>query len=247
MRNFKLTLEYDGTAFNGWQVQSQGECTIQGELTQSLFQVFKQKVTVIASGRTDAGVHALGQVVHFKVKTRMAPYEIQKALTSFLPSDIVVVAAEEVDLDFHAQYSVKSKTYRYTILNRSYASALERNRCHFYPYSLNVSRMRREAKALIGKKDCKSFEAADRDRKKHTTVRTIKKVTVRKKGDWITIDIQADGFLYKMVRNIVGTLLEVGNGRLPLGSIKRILAQKDRCQAGQTAQPQGLCLVEVRY
>ena len=109
MRNFKLTIEYDGTDFNGWQVQSQGERTIQGELTQALFQVFKQLVTVIASGRTDAGVHALGQVVHFKAKTRMAPHEIQKALTSFLPSDIVVVAAEEVSLSFHAQYSVKSK------------------------------------------------------------------------------------------------------------------------------------------
>lgn len=247
MRNFKLTIEYDGTGFNGWQIQSQGERTVQGEIQQVLLQVFKQKVAVIASGRTDAGVHALGQVINFKVKSRMTPQEVQKAMTSFLPADIVVRDAQEVALDFHSQYSVKSKTYRYTILNRSYASAKERNFCHFYPYKINLKRMRQEAKAFVGKKNFKSFEAADHERGKHTTVRRIKRVDIKKKDEWVVIDIEADGFLYKMVRNIVGTLLDAGSGRLSKGGVSAILAKKDRCQAGETAEPQGLCLLEVKY
>lgn len=247
MRNFKLTLEYDGTGFNGWQLQSQGERTIQGEIQKVLLQVFKQKVVVFASGRTDAGVHALGQVINFKVRSRMSPRDVQNALKAFLPSDIVVNHSEEVGPDFHAQYSAKGKTYRYTILNRSYPSAKERNFCHFYPHKLNVSRMRREAKTLVGKHDFKSFEAADRERAAHSTVRKIKRIDIRKKDHWITVDIEADGFLYKMVRNIIGTLLDAGSNRLPDGGVKGILKQKDRCRAGETAEPQGLCLVEVKY
>jgi tRNA pseudouridine38-40 synthase len=247
MGNFKLTLEYDGTGFNGWQQQSQGERTVQGELEKVLFQIFKTKVNAIASGRTDAGVHALGQVVSFKTDTKMTPLQIHRAMNALLPSDIAALNVKEVDSEFHAQYSVKSKTYRYTILNRQYRSAHERNRCHYFSYPLNVAVMKREAKALVGKKDFKSFEASDPVRARHTTVRTVKKIVIRKKGDWVTIDIEADGFLYKMVRNIVGTLLEVGTGRLTPGSIKRILTKKDRTKAGETAVPQGLCLLEVKY
>ena len=247
MRNFKLILEYDGTGFNGWQVQSQGERTVQGEIQKVLFQIFKHKVVVIASGRTDAGVHALGQVINFKVRSRMSPLEVQRAMTAFLPTDIVIKNAEDVDPAFHAQHEARSKTYRYTILNRKYSSAKERNFCHFYPHRMNLSRMRKEAKTLVGRKDFKSFEAADHQRAKHSTVRAIKRVDIRKKNDWVTIDIEADGFLYKMVRNIVGTLLDAGSGRLPKGEIKSILTKKDRCLAGQTAEPQGLCLLEVKY
>jgi tRNA pseudouridine38-40 synthase len=247
MRNFKLTLEYDGTGFKGWQLQSQGERTVQGELKRVLLQIFKAHVTVIASGRTDAGVHAAGQVVNFKVVTRMSPLEIFKALNALLPPDISVVEVQEVDLKFHAILHVKSKTYRYTVLHRNYPSALYRNHCHFYWNPLNMSRMREEAKAMVGKKDFKSFEASDPVRRKHSTVRTVKKILIRKKGPWITIDIQADGFLYKMVRNMVGTLLQAGSGRLPKGAIKRILRKKDRTHAGNTAVAQGLCLLEVKY
>jgi tRNA pseudouridine38-40 synthase len=247
MRNFKLTLEYDGTGFNGWQTQSQGERTVQNELEKVLCKVFKAKVPATASGRTDAGVHALGQVVHFKTETRMKPAEVQRALNALLPSDIVVLNVKEVDPDFHAQYSVKSKTYRYTILNRSFPSALHRNHCHFYPHPLNVSRMRDGAKALIGRKDFKSFEASDPARAKHTTVRTVKRIVIRQDGPWITVDIEADGFLYKMVRNIVGTLLETGRGRLAKGEVRRILKNRDRTKAGETAVPQGLCLLAVKY
>jgi tRNA pseudouridine38-40 synthase len=246
-RNFKLTLEYDGTDFKGWQLQSQGERTVQGELKKVLYQILKSHVTVIASGRTDAGVHATGQVVNFKAVTRMTPKSLRLGLNALLPPDISVVKVEEVDLKFHAILDVKSKTYRYTILHRDYPSAIHRNHSHFYWNPLNISRMREEAKALVGKKDFKSFEASDPVRRKHSSVRTVKKITIRKQGHWITIDIQADGFLYKMVRNIVGTLLEAGGGRLPKGGIKRILQKKDRTHAGNTAVPQGLCLLEVKY
>jgi tRNA pseudouridine38-40 synthase len=247
MRNFKLTLEYDGTGFNGWQMQSQGERTVQGELEKVLFQIFKAKVNAIASGRTDAGVHALGQVVSFKAETHMKPAEIQKALNALLPADIAVLAVKEVDQDFHAQYSATAKTYRYTILNRDHRSALEKDRCHFFPYPLNVRRMQEEAKALIGRKDFKSFEASDPVRQQHSTLRTIKRIVIRKQGVWVTIDVEADGFLYKMVRNIVGTLLEAGRGRLPEGRVRRILKSQDRTKAGETAVPQGLCLLKVKY
>ena len=247
VKNFKLTLEYDGTGFNGWQIQSQGERTVQGEIQKVLLQIFKQEINVIASGRTDAGVHALGQVINFKVRSRMVPREVQKAMTSFLPSDIVIKDAQEVGLKFHAQYNAISKTYRYTILNRAYASAKERNFCQFYPYKINLVRMRQEAKSFLGKNDFKSFEAADHVRAKHSTVRFIKRIDIKKKDNWIVIDIEADGFLYKMVRNMVGTLLNAASGRLPKGGIQTILDKKDRCLAGQTAEPQGLSLLEVKY
>ncbi len=247
MRNFKLTLEYDGTDFNGWQIQLQGERTVQGEVQSVLSKIFKHKVSVIASGRTDAGVHALGQVVSFKAQTKMTPVEIQKAMTSFLPADVVVRDVQEVSPKFHAQHSARSKTYRYTILNSNIPSAKERNFCHFYPYKLDLSKMRREAKALVGKHDFKSFEASDPQRGEHSSVRTIKAITITKKGDWIWIDITADGFLYKMVRNLVGVLLDAGSGRLAQGGVRKILQEKDRCKAGQTAVPQGLCLLNVVY
>lgn len=247
MRNFKLTLEYDGTDFSGWQIQLQGERTVQGEVQSVLSRIFKRNINVVASGRTDAGVHALGQVVSFRAETKMTPMEIQRAMTSFLPADIVVRNVKEVSLKFHAQHSALSKTYRYTILNDKVSSVQERNFCHFFPYELDLSMMRREAKSLVGKHNFKSFEASDPQRGRHSSVRTIQSIKITKKKDWIYIDIKADGFLYKMVRNIVGVLLDAGSGRLAKGGVRSILLEKDRCQAGQTAEPQGLCLLGVEY
>ena len=217
MRNFKITIEYDGSGFCGWQTQAQGERTVQGELEAVLLKIFKQPVKVIASGRTDSGVHAQGQVVSFKADTRMKPLEIQRALNSLLPADIAVLEAKEVKSDFHAQYSVKEKTYRYTVLNRKYRSVFLRDRVYFYPYPLNIARMRKASKYLIGRHDFKSFQAYDPLRAERQTVRTIKKIVIKKEGDLIHIDVTADGFLYKMVRNIAGTLLAIGSGQLPLG------------------------------
>ncbi|MBF0503783.1 MAG: tRNA pseudouridine(38-40) synthase TruA [Candidatus Omnitrophica bacterium] len=247
MRNFKITIEYDGSGFCGWQAQAQGERTVQGELEAVFSKVFKQPAHAIASGRTDSGVHAHGQVVSFKAETRMKPLEIQKALNSLLPSDIVVLEVKEVKSDFHAQYSVKEKTYRYTVLNRKYRSVFLRDRVYFYPYPLNISCMRRASRDLIGKHDFKSFQAYDPLRRERQTVRTIKKIVIRKVGDLIYIDVTADGFLYKMVRNIAGTLLAIGSGQLPLGCLSKILKARNRKEAWDTAPAEGLGLMSVKY
>ncbi|MBF0571629.1 MAG: tRNA pseudouridine(38-40) synthase TruA [Candidatus Omnitrophica bacterium] len=247
MRNFKITFEYDGTGFCGWQIQAQGERTVQGELEAVFLRIFKQPAQAVASGRTDSGVHAHGQVVSFKVDTNMKPFEIQRAFNSLLPADIAVLEVKEVKIDFHAQYSVKEKTYRYTVLNRKYRSVFLRDRSFFYPYPLNIACMRKAAKHLTGRRDFRSFQAHDPLRVERQTVRTIKKMVIKKQGDLIYIDITADGFLYKMVRNIVGTLLAIGSGQLPLEDMPKILKAKNRKAAWDTAPAQGLCLMKVKY
>ena len=251
MRNVKLTIEYDGTCFHGWQVQNKNHRTVHGELQRALFQIFKKEIQLIGSGRTDSGVHARGQVANFKADSSMTPPEIQKAINAVLPADIVILATQDVPETFHAQYSAKSKTYRYTFLNRETRCALMRDYCHFLSRPLNLPLMRNEAQALIGRKDFKSFQAADpaksNDENDGSTMRTIKRIEIKKKGDLIQIDIEANGFLYKMVRNIVGTLLEIASGKLSHGSIPKILKAKDRKAAGQTAPAKGLCLMEVNY
>ena len=262
MRNIKLTIEYDGTDFNGWQTQTARKekstpathnvhRTIQGEIEKALKKIFKQGLKLTGSGRTDSGVHALGQVASFKTRSSMPAGEMQNALNANLPDDIAIIKVEEAPSDFHAQYSVKSKTYRYTILNRNMPCAQQRNFCLLYPYKLNIRAMREETKSLVGHHDFKSFTASDPAKRKkgvkENTVRTIKRLTITKKGDFLTLDIEANGFLYKMVRNIVGTLLAVGSGKLAKGSIKQILAKKDRNTAGITAKPKGLALLEVKY
>jgi len=261
-KNIKLTIEYDGTNFRGWQIQAvrsssinqtkhHAHRTVQGEIEKALKKLFKQSLKLIGSGRTDSGVHALGQVAHFKIHTSMSVIEIQNALNANLPDDIAIIKVEEVPLNFHAQYSVRSKTYRYTILNATARCAQQRNFCLYYPYKLDIRKMREEAKGLVGRKDFKSFTASDpakrKSKKIENTVRTIKRIAITKKGDNLIVDIEANGFLYKMVRNIIGTLLEVGRGKLTKGSIKQILAEKNRHAAGNTAKPKGLALIEVKY
>jgi tRNA pseudouridine38-40 synthase len=231
LRNFKLTLEYDGTGFSGWQTQSKGLRTIQNHLEEKLERIFKKKIHCQASGRTDSGVHALGQVVHFKVDTHIKSSLIHKALNSFLDRDLSVVKVQEVPLNFHAQKNVKNKTYRYTILNRPYPSALSRDRAYFYPYKLNLSAMRKTANNLKGTHDFKPFQSASERSRIKNTVRTIKNLSIVKEADLVHISISADGFLYKMVRNITGALIAVGSGRLP----------------ARTAPSHGLCLISVRY
>ena len=247
IRNIKLTLEYDGTNFNGWQMQARSKRTVQGEIEKVLSRILKKKTAVIGSGRTDSGVHAKAQTANFKTVSTMTPVQILKALNALLPEDLAVVAAEEVPLNFHARYSVKSKIYRYAILNRESRSPLSRHISLFYRRYLNLHRMRKEAQVLIGRKDFKSFQATDFALSEKNTIRTIKKIQIRKSGDFIYIDTEANGFLYKMVRNIVGTLLEIGSGKRPVRSMKDILSKKNRQDAGPTAPAQGLCLLEVRY
>ena len=249
MRNIKITIEYDGTDFHGWQIQDKGKRTVQGEIEKALFRIFKRRTKVIGSGRTDSGVHAQGQVANFRIESSMIPLQMLKALNALLPEDIAIKKAEEVVEKFHAQYSVKSKIYRYTISNHLTRSPLCRNYCFHYTYPLNLSLMRKEAKLLVGRKDFKSFQVTGSPQEPgpKNTIRTIKKIEIKKRNDVITIAIEADGFLYKMVRSIVGTLLAVASGRLPAGSMKKILKAKNRMLAGQTAPAKGLCLVEVKY
>ncbi len=247
MRTFKLTLEYDGTDFNGWQIQANAERTVQAVLEKALSKIFKKKrVIVIGSGRTDKGVHARGQVAHFRVQTLMQPKELLPALNYNLPYDLAVVKVEGADADFHAQLSAKAKTYSYTIFNRPFQSPLERRTSVFFPRKINLKRLRDEARLLVGKHDFTSFANVDLSRT-CDAVRTIHRLDVKKRGDHIVITIEANGFLYKMVRNIVGTLLGVATGRFPAGSVKRMLKAKDRRAAGMAALPQGLCLEEVKY
>ena len=247
MRYFKLTIEYDGAGFCGWQIQKNGGRTVQEELEKACLRIFKTKVKTIASGRTDSGVHAAGQVVSFKADTRMKPREIQKALNSRLPGDIAVVAVKETGEDFHAQYSVKEKTYRYTILNRFHHSAFLRERAYFYPTPLNLTLMRQAAKAMLGRHDFKSFQAHDPLRAGRDTVRTIKRLKIKKEGDLIHMDVTANGFLYKMARNIAGTLIAVGSGQISAQGIPKILKAKNRGAARDTAPAHGLCLMSVQY
>lgn len=251
-RNIKLTLEYDGTDFNGWQMQDKSKRTVQGEIEKALSKILKKKTAVTGSGRTDSGVHAKAQTANFKTTSKMTPFQVIKALNALLPKDVSVVAVQEVPLNFHARYSVKSKIYRYTILNRESRSPLTGRFSLFYPRSLNLFRMRKEARILIGRKDFRSFQAVDsaldkKDLKNKNTIRAIRRMDIRKNRGFILIDIEANGFLYKMVRNIVGSLLEIGSGKRPLGSMKDILNKKSRLGAGQTAPAKGLCLLEVKY
>ena len=234
MRNLKLEIEYDGTNYCGWQVQkSHRSKSIQEVIEKTLRKILQERVRLIASGRTDAGVHALGQVANFKTRSKIPSGKLQRALNGLLPDDISIIKVEEKPLDFHSRFRAKSKVYQYTILNRAYPSALLRNRVYFYPYPLNIRLMRKKARSLLGKHDFKSFCASASSVK--DTVRTIKRLSIKKSGPaLITIEIEADGFLYNMVRRIAGTLIETGRGKSPK-------------LAGPTAPACGLRLVKVRY
>ncbi|MDD5156227.1 MAG: tRNA pseudouridine(38-40) synthase TruA [Candidatus Omnitrophica bacterium] len=256
MRNLKIALEYDGTNYAGWQVQKQK--TVQATLEKALRKILSENIRVIGSGRTDAGVHALEQVANFKTKSALPAQKIQAALNALLPDDIAVTKIEEVAPEFHAIRSAKSKVYRYTILNRRHRSALLRGRVYLCLFPLDVNAMRRQSRCLAGKHDFKAFCASHGSSK--TTVRTIKNITVKripyrpfpyaqrqKELSLVVIDIEADGFLYNMVRNIAGTLIEIGRGRFAGGSLKKILLSRDRKRAGPTAPARGLCLLQVNY
>lgn len=246
MRNIKLILEYDGTRYQGWQVQKRrASKTLQETIEQALQKVMQEKIRLVASGRTDAGVHALGQVAHFQTESDIRLDKLHRALNSLLPGDISVLRVEECGIRFHSRFDAKSKIYRYTILNRNSRSALQRDTAYFFPYPLNLRRMRKEAAWLLGRHDFKSFQAADK--KERSSIRTIKQIKIVKRGPLIQIDIEANGFLTHMARNIVGTLIEIGRGKFLTGSMRKILRSKDRKQAGTCVPAKGLCLLEVKY
>ncbi len=245
MRKIKILLEYEGTRYHGWQFQP-NKVSIQGILEAKLSKITRQKIRVIGSGRTDSGVHAESQVAHFRTSSIMTPMEFLKALNSLLPADIVVKKVEEADPDFHAQKSASHKIYRYTILNRDYPSALLCRQAHYIATpTLNVNAMRRAARFMVGIKDFKAFQASGCSSK--TTVRKISRVSISKKDDFIQITVEGSGFLKYMVRNMVGTLIEVGMGKWPPEQVDALLKSKNRRLAGPTAPARGLCLVKVFY
>ena len=244
MPNIKLVLEYDGTAYHGWQRQTRS-ATIQGIVEEKICIILKDKVNLIGAGRTDAGVHAKGQVANFRTTTRLKPTAWQRALNSLLPADIVVREAKQVSEKFHARFSAKGKIYQYRILNRSYRSALDRLSVWHLSYGLNLSAMKQAAKSLIGRHDFSAFQGSQGEAK--TGQCNLKRLMIKRSGDLITITIEADRFLQHMARTIVGTLVEVGRGKSTAQKIKQILQSRDRRLAGPTAPPHGLCLLEVKY
>ncbi|MFH0763117.1 MAG: tRNA pseudouridine(38-40) synthase TruA [Candidatus Omnitrophota bacterium] len=253
-RNIRLQIEYDGTNYAGWQLQSsRKKKTIQQVLEKTLRKILQEKIHLIVSGRTDSGVHALAQVANFKTSSKIPADRLRYALNGNLPADIVVSAAHDAALGFHSQFSAKSKAYRYCILNRPYPSALLRQGAYFYPHHLDTALMHKEARCLLGRHDFASFCASGSSVK--TTIRTIKRISIRQAKahqaglppGLLIIEIEGDGFLYNMVRNIAGTLIEIGRGRFGPGYLKKLLQAKNRKLAGPTAPARGLYLVEVNY
>ena len=245
MRNIKLTIEYDGKDFNGWQKQP-NKLNIQGEIERAIEIITGgEKVELIASGRTDAGVNALGQVANFRTESTMPIEKMAYAINSQLKKAIRVQKAEEVDEKFHSRYTCKKKTYRYTINNSEQGSAIFRYMQYHYPVKLDENKMNEGVKYLIGEHDFKSFKASGTSSK--SSVREIYDAKVWREGDLIHIELTGNGFLYNMIRIIAGTLIEVGEGAIEPAEVKDILEAKDRSKAGKTVSPSGLCLMGVEY
>ena len=244
--NFKITIEYDGSGFHGWQRQK-GHRTVQEEIENALHTVTRQKIAVIGSGRTDAGVHALGQVASFKCLTRLGPGTIQKALNSLLPDAIVIRDCKPAAPTFHARYDARCKTYRYRILNHPLAVAVGRQYAWHIRRPLDLDAMRRAAAILVGRHDFSAFEGAGSPRS-HAVRQVFRAFIDREeKAEFLAFDIAADGFLRFMVRNIVGTLVLVGSGKIGVADFEEILLSKERKRAGATAPPHGLFLMCVSY
>ena len=245
MRNFKLTLCYDGGRYDGWQRQGNSDNTIQGRLEALLSRLLDQSVEVAGSGRTDAGVHALGQVCSFRAETEEDCGALLHAIRRYLPEDIGAIALEEAPPRFHARLSCREKTYVYRIWNSDEPNVFERKWMLALPQPLDIEAMRRAAGALLGEHDFSAF-CANRHMKK-TAVRNLKAAEITRMGDEIRIALTADGFLYHMVRILVGTLLEIGEGKRSAEDMGAILASRDRMEAGPTAPAQGLTLWSVNY
>ena len=244
MKRIKLTIAYDGTNYCGWQIQPNG-ITIEEVINRTLSKLTGENIQVIGASRTDSGVHAMGNVAVFDTETTIPAEKIAMALNQRLPEDIVIVKSEEVAADFHPRYCDCSKTYEYHIINTRIPVPTKRLTNYFVSYNLNIDDMRKAAAYLVGEHDFVSFCNVRTD--VENTVRTITELDILTNGDEITIRITGDGFLYNMVRIIVGTLIRVGRGFYEPEKVKEILEAKDRKAAGVTAPPQGLMLMKIEY
>ena len=244
-RTFKLTITYDGTRFIGWQRQARGE-SIQGLIEEALARFEGAPVTVHGAGRTDAGVHALGQVASVQLTCGHAPAELLRGINATLPHDIRIMRVAEAAADFHARFSARSKTYRYAIRNAAVVSPFERSYVWQVPAPLDLSAMREAATALIGTHDFAAFRGTGTETK--DTVRTITRSEIEMTGDTLlSYEVSGNGFLRHMVRAIVGTLVDIGRGGRPADSMPSLIASASRAEAGATAPPYGLFLVAVDY
>ena len=257
MRTIKLTIAYDGTRYAGWQAQTSRhqtsdirhqhveKPTIQGTLQDVLRRILQEPVTVVGSGRTDAGVHARAQVAHLKTHSAIATEKLHRAVNGLLPPDITVSRIDDAPETFHAQRQAVSKRYRYTLVTAPAVLPFERPYVHHVRSPLRVARMRRAAQRLRGSHDFRAFRASGSSAT--TTRRRLSDVQVRQRSGRLVIELEGNGFLYKMVRGIVGTLMEIGRGRLPEEAMTRIMRTKDRRLVGPTAPARGLMLLKVAY
>lgn len=244
MKRVKLTVAYDGTNYHGWQIQPNGN-TIEAELNRHLSELLGEEIRVTGASRTDAGVHALGNVAVFDTSARMPAEKISYAMNTRLPEDIRIQESCEVAPDFHPRFCRTVKTYEYRILNRRFPDPTKRLYSYFYYYPLDVEKMKTAAAYLVGEHDFQSFCTMKPDLE--NTVRRIYSLDIEKEGDMILMRVTGNGFLYNMVRIIAGTLIRVGGGSIPPESVQAILEGKNRALAGETARPEGLTLVEIRY
>jgi len=244
MRNIKLTIRYDGTDYSGWQCQK-NSTSIQETIQKAIKKITGRKASLIASGRTDSGVHALAQIANFRTVSNIPLESLRMALNTVLPDDIVIFRAEEVSLKFNSQKDARSKLYRYTIYNREFMDPILRRFASKCFFKLDTARMKKGSRYIVGRHDFTSFQT--KDGRQMNAVRTISRVNIKREGDVIYIDIEANGFLYNMVRNIVGTLIEVGRGKFEIGYVKEIMEKRDRRSCGPTASAKGLSLVKVMY
>lgn len=244
MKRVKLVVAYDGTNYHGWQVQDNG-ITIEEVLNRTISELVQEDIKVIGASRTDAGVHACGNVAVFDTESRIPGDKFSFALNQRLPEDIRIQESCEVDADFHPRYADTVKTYEYNILNRRFELPTKRLYAAFCYYPMDIERMNQAAAYLVGEHDFKSFCSAGAQ--VQTTVRTIYAVNVTKEDDMVHIRITGNGFLYNMVRIIAGTLMQVGTGLMEPEQVKEILEARDRSKAGPTAVAKGLTLVEIQY
>ena len=244
MRNIRLHICYDGTRYKGWQRLPGTDNTVQGKIEQTLSRILGEQIEISGSGRTDAGAHAVGQVANFRCESAMSCEEILMALRRYLPEDIGIESCQEASERFHARLNCKSKTYRYRIWNSDRPCVFQRRFVYVMPEKVNVARMKQAAQYLMGEHDFSAF-CANKKMKK-STVRRIDGITIETVGEELVLTFTGDGFLYNMVRIMVGTLLEVGLGKRDADSIPGLFGAP-REEAGYLVPAQGLCLMEVKY
>ncbi len=245
MRNIKLTIEYDGKRYSGWQRLGDDDKTIQGKIEAIISQMTGEKIEIIGSGRTDSGTHARGQVANFKTTSQMSHNEMLTFLNRYLPRDIVIKKVEEMPERFHARYNATGKKYSYYVWNNPIPTVFERNHSFYFPQELDLEKMNEACQKLMGSHDFIGFSALKKSKK--STVRTIHELSIEQEGGMLHFTFVGNGFLYKMVRILMGTLLEIGTGKLPVSAIDDIFENKVRQQAGETVPAHGLFLDEVYY